>query len=77
MKVEKVLTFVTDDNPGKCMIVLRSHDGWYWIKNLVLAEGFQTPFSSIEEIGVYLNVKNPLVLHSEMDMPTIPQTGKP
>lgn len=46
-----------DGPPGKVIYIMEDTDGWFWIKKYVEEEGFKTPFSSIDEIEVFLGLK--------------------
>ena len=46
-----------DSAKGKAAYIYEDVDGWFWIKKYVEDEGFKTPFNSIEEIEVFLDIK--------------------
>lgn len=46
-----------DAPKDKVIHIFEDADGWFWIKKYVEVEGFTTPFSSIEEIEVFLDIK--------------------
>jgi len=54
--------------PEKCLYVLQDNSGWLYINQLVKREGLKTPFSSIEEIEIYLKLK--LKLLKELKPPS-------
>jgi len=66
MNIIKVLAYSAKYLPkGKVLFVFQSDDEWYWLRKLILEEGFATPLSSIQEIEMYLDLK--LALIKEVD----------
>ena len=62
----KILAFTNSNAPDDYVIyVFKDDDGWFWLKRLVEEEGFSTPFSSVAEIEIYLDM--PLTLFEETD----------
>ena len=58
MNVTKILLLESDNTPkGKAIVVFQVDANFYYLKSLVKVEGYRTPFSSIDEIGVYLDMK--------------------
>ncbi|GMQ95209.1 MAG: hypothetical protein BMS9Abin13_322 [Patescibacteria group bacterium] len=52
------MVFVCDDIPkNKGLVVYQDSVGFFYLKKLVQKEGLATPFSSIEEIELYLGIK--------------------
>lgn len=64
---QKVFRYTFDGIPkNKCLIVLQDHAGWLYLKRRVEKEGLKTPFMSIMEIEMLLNVKLELIEESEI-----------
>jgi|GEM_PF-2812972 len=43
---------------GKVLQVFKDAEGFFYLAPLVRKEGLKTPFSSIEEIGLFVGVEN-------------------
>ena len=57
MKIVKILQVACEEAPeGKAMVLYQDDVGFYYHRHLVLNEGFRTPFSSLNEVGVGLGV---------------------
>ena len=62
MNIIKTLWFTTSDAPENQGIkVLQEESDFYYLNALVQQEDFQTPFASIEEIGVCLEKEITLI----------------
>jgi len=58
----RYLIFTAEAAPeGQVIYVFQDSDGWYWLKKLIEHEGFQTPFTSIQEVELYLSMSLNLV----------------
>jgi len=71
-KFTKIFAFTSDMAPAnKVVYVFQDSDDWFWLKKLVEDEGFATPFASIKEIELYLEM--PLILKEEFDRDEVEQ----
>lgn len=67
INIIKTFWFTTGDTPDNQGIkVLQEESGFYYLNALVQDEGYQTPFASIEEIGVYLEKEITLIKEDDL-----------
>lgn len=62
--IDKIIICSAPDAPeDKCIYVFQDSSGFFYLRKLVQQEGLETPFSSIAEIGVYVDM--PLTITNE------------
>ena len=67
MKIVKISVFRSPNrSPGKGVVVFEDSVGWLYLKALVEMEGYATPFSSMDEVEVY--VGEPLTLYYWLEL---------
>jgi hypothetical protein len=59
----KSLKRMPQGRPQARLCVLRDNAGWYYIRKLIELEGAITPFSSIEEIELFMGCKLEIAKH--------------
>ena len=68
----KAMFFTSDKRPPtQGFVVFQDRSGWFYLKKLVEREGLKTPFTSIEEIEMFLGEK--LTLAQELKFPDKPK----
>ncbi len=68
----KAMAFTAKGRPKtEGFIILQDNSGWFYVNKLVQKEGLKTPFSSIQEIEMFLNEE--LTLLHEVDLTLKPK----